>query len=309
MGSLPKIVYIGGHGRSGTTIVDRVLSEVTGAFSAGEVHRFWEYGLARDWTCSCGAPLRKCPFWSDVLQRSFSAAGCSESEILEAWKTVARPKSLLPLLYPTLRSARFQRRLSVYRSFLRTFYKTVSQHSRKEVIVDSSGSPLHGYVISDVCEADVTMLHLIRDGRAVAYSNQKSKANPGAQGQSGKMCPKPALQTAITWPIYNQLLSDVSDRFEDSYIRRYENLFRSPKKEFYSLSEELELSQGMKDVFINEHVIQMDDCHSGQGNPSRFINGQVSLKVDKEWKQEISFFREMLVSTLDHKKLKKYGYK
>jgi len=308
MGSPPKIVYIGGHGRSGTTIVDRVLSEVTGAFSAGEVHRFWEYGLARDWTCSCGAPLRECPFWSDVLQRSFSAAGCTESEILEAWKTVARPKSVIPLHYPALRSTRFQRRLSSYRSFLSTFYEVVAQHSGKELIVDSSGSPLHGYVIRGISEVDVVMLHIVRDARAVAYSNRKDKPNPSKTDEEAKMKKKSAIRVSLTWLLYNKMLSNVGSSLKSYANRKYENIFEDPKKEFVKIVNKLGLECKVKNKIHEGNIIELKKGHNGQGNPVRYKQGKTKLYKDESWRKNMKNTRKCVVSLICKIGLRKYSY-
>jgi hypothetical protein len=42
--SSPKVVFIGGYGRSGSTLLDRVLGSIEGLVSAGELSHLWRDG-------------------------------------------------------------------------------------------------------------------------------------------------------------------------------------------------------------------------------------------------------------------------
>lgn len=303
----PKVIYIGGHGRSGTTITDRVLAEVAGGFSAGEIHRFWAYGLAQDWKCSCGATLRACEFWGPVLRQSFSDAGVSEEEVLSAWKTVARPRSLLSLWYPRLRSARFRRRLARYRAFLEVLYRTVSQRSGTRVIVDSSGSPLHGYVLAGLEEIEVAMVHLVRDVRAVAFSNQKHKPNPSAPAPDATMRTKSAPRVAATWMLYNSLLEGLEAVMDTYALAKYEALFSRPKREFDRLAGDLGVESRAEDVFCGENI-RLSSEHVGQGNPVRQKRGIEKLAPDTEWIGKLSRVKETFMAHVCKTRLEKYSY-
>lgn len=307
--SRPKVIYIGGHGRSGTTIVERVLSEITGGLAAGEIHRFWAYGLGRDWRCSCGERLRDCEFWAPVLQQSFSESGCSEEDVLEAWKTVARPKSLISLWYPHLRSARFQRRLSSYTSFLSTLYRTAAVQSGKRIIVDSSGSPLHGYIVSGLKEVEVAMIHLVRDARAVAYSNRKSKPNPSTPNSDGVMKKKSTIRVSMTWLAYNKMFESLKCKFDYGKTVRYEHLFDRPKNRFEKLASDIAEDVLVDECFTSQYSIEVDRSHSGQGNPIRYEQGIIRLEKDNTWRNQLDSFRKMFVEYACHSALRKYGYK
>ena len=303
----PKVIYIGGHGRSGTTITDRVLAEVTGGFSAGEIHRFWAYGLAQDWRCSCGERLRDCEFWGDALRQSFSDSGCSEGDLLETWKTVARPRSLPFLWYPPLRSARFRRHLARYRSFLEVLYRTVSQRSGTRVIVDSSGSPLHGSVLAGLEEIEVAMVHLVRDVRAVAFSNQKSKFNPSAPASDATMHTKPAPRVAATWVLYNSLLEGLEAAMDTYTLVRYEDLFSRPKREFDRLVGHLDVESRTEEVFCGENI-RLSSEHVGQGNPVRQKQGIETLAPDTEWVGKMSRIKQAFMAYVCKTRLEKYSY-
>ena len=50
-----KVLYIAGEGRSGSTILGNILSQIDGFFSVGEMHHIWDRGFIENWRCSCGA--------------------------------------------------------------------------------------------------------------------------------------------------------------------------------------------------------------------------------------------------------------
>ncbi len=52
-GPIP-LLYIGGVGRSGSTLVERVLNEAPEVHAMGETHHLWERGITADQLCGCG---------------------------------------------------------------------------------------------------------------------------------------------------------------------------------------------------------------------------------------------------------------
>ncbi|MCZ3387336.1 MAG: sulfotransferase, partial [Actinomycetia bacterium] len=65
------IVYIGGQGRSGTTLLERALGELPGVVSLGETVHLWDRGLRDDELCGCTEPFGSCPFWRSVGDEAF----------------------------------------------------------------------------------------------------------------------------------------------------------------------------------------------------------------------------------------------
>jgi len=61
-----RVLYIGGLGRSGSTLIERLLGQVPGVCAVGELVHLWDRGITEDERCGCGEPFRQCPFWSQV---------------------------------------------------------------------------------------------------------------------------------------------------------------------------------------------------------------------------------------------------
>src|SRR5512146_3068683 len=82
MSTKTKLLFIAGDGRSGTTLVARLLGELDNYFNAGEMlqHFFDEKMHKRDMPCGCNRRAAECEFWCDISMavdpqaRSFSTS-------------------------------------------------------------------------------------------------------------------------------------------------------------------------------------------------------------------------------------------
>ena len=62
-----KILYLLGSSRTGSTLLDNILGEFDGFFSAGEVRFLWRR-LLENRRCGCGQPIGQCEVWGPILQ-------------------------------------------------------------------------------------------------------------------------------------------------------------------------------------------------------------------------------------------------
>ena len=65
---LPRVLYLGGLGRSGSTPLERLLGELPDVCSVGEVVHMWQRGVVDGELCGCGKAFANLP----VLARSGS---------------------------------------------------------------------------------------------------------------------------------------------------------------------------------------------------------------------------------------------
>ena len=62
-----RVVYIGGSARSGTGILGRIFSKISGTAHGGELRRLWSHALRPGRKCDFGRPHTECPVWSKLL--------------------------------------------------------------------------------------------------------------------------------------------------------------------------------------------------------------------------------------------------
>src|SRR5689334_9575683 len=74
--SKPRVLYITGWMRSGSTLLGNVLNELPGVLHVGELHYLWRNGVLKEGTntqCGCGRDLTECDLWSSVLYANGTA--------------------------------------------------------------------------------------------------------------------------------------------------------------------------------------------------------------------------------------------
>jgi hypothetical protein len=196
----------------------------------------------------------------------------------------------------------------LYRAFLEAFYETVAEHSGRKVIVDSSGSPFHGHVLSGVSKVEATMIHLVRDARAVVFSNRRKKPNPSNPRQGAKMRRKLSIKVCTTWTLYNLLFENLSGKFDGYYRIKYEEVFANPKRNFAKLVSQFRGGEMNKNKFLSNKKIKLTKRHIGQGNPVRYKSGVTELEPDTEWKSVMSVARKKIVKVLCNRLLDRYEY-
>lgn len=63
------VVYVCGYGRSGSTLLGRVLAADQRAVAVGEVTNMSSVAFLANSLCSCGRPYPTCAYWAEVHQR------------------------------------------------------------------------------------------------------------------------------------------------------------------------------------------------------------------------------------------------
>src|SRR2546423_2884961 len=69
--AVTDVAYIGGAGRSGSTILALALGQLPGFVAAGGVRNLSERGLQGNYLCGCGAHFPECTFWDQVGREAF----------------------------------------------------------------------------------------------------------------------------------------------------------------------------------------------------------------------------------------------
>jgi hypothetical protein len=77
---LAKLVYIGGYGRSGSTLLEYLLAQNPKVVACGEIARHLR-SFGRHKICTCGEPMQACPVWGDFQHKSGRLKGSDHEDL------------------------------------------------------------------------------------------------------------------------------------------------------------------------------------------------------------------------------------
>lgn len=302
-----NVIYIAGHGRSGSTLLDCLLGQVPELFSLGEVRFSWHQGFIENHLCACGQPFHECNFWTSVVK---SSEFIDEKKILDFAEHVAR----LDKVRTIPQFLRFSKAADSYNLLMEeviTFsklYQTIAKVSGSSWLIDSSKTAWYAYLLHNVPGIKLHVVHLIRDARAVAYSRQRKKVLKGAPSENKYMATFSSSNTAKWWN-YDNLAAQSLRHISDTYIRvRYEDLIQDPKAQISRILERIGFKDGINLNFLDGNTAYLKSSHIVYGNPSRFQQGATTLCLDDEWKRNMPAKHYFTVTLTALPLLILYGY-
>ncbi|HYU86708.1 MAG TPA: sulfotransferase [Kribbellaceae bacterium] len=303
-----KVLVIGGWGRCGSTLLDMMLGQLPGFVSAGEIRELWLRGRVEDRPCGCGASFHACPFWTKVGDEAYGGWDRLDIDrVLRVRYRVDRPWGA-PRLHRAVRPERRPEDIAFYADTLSRLYRAIRSVTGASVVIDSSKLPTHTMMLRCVPDLDVRLLHLVRDSRGVAYSNQKVVLKDVTSGEPTLLPINGALAASVRYTLYNGLTASLS-RSGMPYLRmRYEDLIRSPERHLRVV---LAFAGEPADVdfpFLGGGAAALGENHLVDGNPVRFTKGSLALKVDDEWRSRLPAADRRVVTSLTLPMLFAYGY-
>lgn len=301
-----RVCLIGATGRSGSTLVSRVLGSLPGTVSVGELCWLWTYGVLRDRPCGCGEDFGSCPFWTAVGQRAFGgwdqvdAAGANDLR-----RRVTR-NARIPELLTTPRGE-FARDVARQRSLLTRLYAAIAAESGASVVIDNSKQPEVALVARGARGVDLRVLHLVRRSHGVAYSWTKHVRRADKAGR--EMLRKQPTRTSAAWLLDNALF-DVIGRSGTPLLRlRYEDFVDAPRDHTRAVADWLGLGCTEDDLpFVGSDTVRLDTDHSVWGNPMRLDSGPVPLRADEAWREGLTPGARRAVTAITWPGLLRYGY-
>jgi hypothetical protein len=251
---MPHVIYIAGSAHSGSTLLDLMLGAHPNVTSVGELQYLKKYWHNNKF-CTCGTPIRECKFWTSVIDSATDQA-------IDDWKH--RPDRL---------------NLTI---------QAISEYQETPIIIDSSKTPeqLDRLLRS---ETALSVIHLVRDGRAVAYSATKKGRDP--YGHINLWTQRLA-----------EIESTVSDMRRNAITVHYESVTRRPKNTIKSLL------SWMGQPFTARCIYRFTerDVHNINGNRMR-RQPRININFDSEF---LALSDEVWSSMTNqaHVELLRYGY-
>jgi hypothetical protein len=303
-----RVVYIGGYSRSGSTLLLRLLAESPGLTAVGELFDVWKRSYRDDQLCGCGRGFHECPFWREVTQRAF---GMKPAELpwagFEARRQRVQGHASIPRLWvPALRSARYRSELRRYAGEIGRLFRAIFEVSNAEVVLESSKVPQFAWVLSEIPDVDVHMVHLIRDSRAAAFSWTRHKVRPEISWKVQAMDRHTVARSALEWSVFNTMLATRRSAFASYTLLRYEDLVEDPARELRRI--ETAVGAPLAYEHLVEGTAEFGTAHTASGNPSRFAVGPVRIKRDDEWVLGLAPKDRRIVTALTLPGLHRYGY-
>jgi hypothetical protein len=168
-------LMISGSGRSGTTILSILLSQGENVLNIGQLRDVWA-GWARDVPCTCGQSLTDCAFWSAVRAEAYPGQTAEQADRLDGERRAFMTEAAsLPDWNAPDALDRLAQAHSGFLDALAALLNALVARTGARVLVDSSKSPEFALACHLTGVADLHVLNLIRDPRAVACSWAKRK--------------------------------------------------------------------------------------------------------------------------------------
>jgi hypothetical protein len=301
----PRILYIGGTGRTGSTTVDQLLGQVPGWFSGGEFAFFWSRGIIEWAVCSCGEPVRDCQVWAKAL--------CAFDDDLDnlATRMVEARKGFwsghMPLMAVPGFSKRKMRAMRPYLDVLDRLYRSIAATDGVDVIVDSSKEPHYSYLLREGTTLPTSFILLVRDPRATGYSWTRTKPEAGL-GKDSYMERRSPWKSSIYFMISNigseMLWRNDRDRFR---FLRYEDFVRDPAIAMANIG--VFMGEAPGTVALPEGMLlDRSKVHTAWGNPNRIGRASIEIREDEGWKRKLSRWDKFVLTVCNLPLVIRYGY-
>ena len=301
-----RVLFMAGMGRSGSTIVSRLLGQVPSVCSVGELCYVWDQGVLNDRTCGCGQTFHRCPFWQTVGRHAFGGWEHVDAEEAVRLRRGVERTRFVPALATGRSTPAFAERLDRYTRLMASVYAGIQAASGSDVVVDSSKYPASAYLARQVPAVDLRLLHLVRDSRGVAYSWAKLVNRPDRDGKPlARFSP---TRSAVDWNLYNTFL-EAMPRFGVKTLRvRYEDFVADPAGTLTGVLDFAGRGAVADLDFVLGHEVELRPTHNVAGNPMRFRSGRERLVRDDAWTRDMPVAQRRLVTALTSPGLLRYGY-
>lgn len=296
-----EILYIGALGRSGSTVLERLVATFPGHVAVGEVVHLWERGLRDDDLCGCGARFSACPFWQEVGERAYGGFGTLSADGVIALKHQADRNRFMPWLLAGERApAAYRDALARYGELIAPLYEAILAVSGGRVVVDSSKHPSYAMVLWRVGGQDLRLVHLVRDARGVANSTRKVVVRPETAERREEMERLGTVTVGGRWLSHNTAFHLLARRGVPTTFVRYEDFARFPA---LALAQIARLTAPQLDIdahlaALAAGTLPTPVVHSVAGNPIRLASGPVEVRLDEAWRRDLPRAERAKLATL-----------
>lgn len=304
---MTNVLYIMGHGYSGSTLLTFLLGTHPRIATIGEMgiapHAKQET-TPEEYLCSCRTPIRECDFWRRVTAEmtarghdfdawdadlEFRATGGGVADLL--LRAVQRGPILETARGVGLRLVpRAHREMLRVLSRIEALIESVLKIKGSNTFLDSSKRPERAVFMRRIPSLDLRILHLVRDGRAVSWSNMK---NLGVSPEAA----------ARSW-VADNICAERARRYfpTDRWMTlRYEDLCADPDGTLTKI-------HGFAGLPVtNGFHLFRDRDHHIIGNRMRLASTS-EIRLDESWKQALKPEQRAAIERRVGDLNRRYGY-
>lgn len=282
-----KLIYIVGSGHSGSTLLDLLLGSHSGIESGGEINKFPDFFSSKSKLsehkkkCTCGDHVKDCKYWHRVNQKL----------------TVESRNMGLKI------TAGDQREFSKANYLL---YSAMLEVSGKTVLCDSSKqfSRLKRFLASDLFE--VTIVHLVRDGRAIGYSKQRKAARKSDKLGTGEKGQNIYFQGLRMWKKNNARIYKKLSSYPRYLCIKYEDLVANPEAKLTEILANVDLKFEQQQLAFWQKV-----HHNLSGNRwrRRITPGAPQpIQRDVSYLKALPLYQWWMSNVFAFSELRRFGY-
>ncbi|QLQ38449.1 sulfotransferase family protein [Micromonospora robiginosa] len=311
----PRVLFVGGLGRSGSTLLELLLAQSADVCAVGEVVHLWERALGADERCGCGERFTACPFWRQVGEQAFGGwSAVDRDDVLALKDRVDRTRHIPRLAKGSLAPDQLAD-VRRYADLYTRIYRAALAVTGARVVVDSSKHASLAFALSWADDLDLRVLHLVRDSRAVAYSWGKQVRRPEVVDGEDFMPTFSPFEVSKLWTAQNAAFHLLASRAKVLRLR-YEDFTADPAGTVRRLRD----FSGLPDDPAALRILAGDPpnpaaepaapfrAHSVAGNPLRFSGGPLTVRRDEAWRDRLPRRSRAVVSLATLPLRVRYGY-
>lgn len=270
---MTNLMYIVGSGRSGSTVIERVLNAAPNVISVGEVHALWRLPVA-DLLCSCGSRVPDCAFWQEALEDAGIGRPALQ-RLAQLEREVVRNRYLMQLRFD-LNRIRTDDRLSEFAALQAALMQGVRKAGRADIVLDSSKAGPRAWALA--AHLDPLFLHVYRGAEDVIASWRRPKFEPS----TGAPMKKPGLaEAALDWVKAEQAARGLAGVANVSRIN-YSAFASAPRPTLETALDELLPGLVATVNWVSPRSVHpARQYHSVLGNPDRFDKADILIAPQK----------------------------
>jgi hypothetical protein len=311
----PRVLYLLGHPRCGSTLAGNLIGEIPGTFHAGELHYLWKAGLPLPrQRCGCGLLVRECAVWRQAFATAF---GALDMPALEPAGVDAATAWGLPGVDTAAMQGLQERALggdrvavAEYRRKMERLYRGLAETTGASLIVDSSKWPHDARLISGLPGLQVSFVHLIREPWGSVYS-RLPRDRPDRPGSTGPPSRARVLLEGLRWLKSNVSAERIARQAADrgAPLHRLTIRYEDFVADVAGTLERIAAFAGVAaPVPVAGQEVVLTKNHTTGGNRNRWQSGPLAIRADQRWRQGLRGSDVRLISLVTWPYRLRFGY-